>query len=170
MTAVAGVFEGLILIPVPGQAGPLPPDVPSVALAIGGTYLIPLTDAVRARFRQADRDAGTVVGFHELTQDIARWAQELSRGWMVLCVHCEFFGGEGIQAAIAWQHESVIFGPCFTRTRGELPHPPYRAADPPDMAINAGLRALGIQAGGRHDEFATVGLDRHRWTNDWTTG
>jgi hypothetical protein len=46
--------------------------------------------------------------------------------------------------------------------------PVSEPADPPDMAINAGLRALGIQtAAGRHDEFATIGLDKHRWTSDW---
>jgi hypothetical protein len=85
-------------------------------------------------------------------------------------VHCEFFGGEGIHAAVGWRQESIIFGPRFTRTGGELADPPYQAADPPDMAINAGLRALGIQAASGHDEFATVGLDKHRWTNDWATG
>jgi hypothetical protein len=140
MTAVAGVLEGLILIPDPGQARPLPPGVLTVALAIGGTHFIPLTDTVRARFHQADRDAGKVEGFYELTQGIARWAQELSRGWMVLYAHCEFFGGDGVHAAIAWHQESVIFGPRFTRTRGKLADPPYVTADPPDMAINAGLR------------------------------
>jgi len=77
MTAVAGVLEGLILIPVSGPARPLPPDVPTVALAIDGTCLIPLTDAVRAPFHQAGRDAAKVEGFYELTQGIARWAQEL---------------------------------------------------------------------------------------------
>ncbi|HCU93844.1 MAG TPA: hypothetical protein DHU96_14415 [Actinobacteria bacterium] len=169
MTAVAGVLEGLILIPVPGQAGPLPPEVPAVALAIGGTHLIPLTDDVRARCHQADGDASTVEGFHELTQGIARWAQQLSRGWMVLYAHCEFFGGDGIHAAIAWYQESVIFGPSFTRTRGEPADPPYQVAVRPDMAINAGLRALGIQASGGHDEFATIGLGKHRWTNNWLT-
>ncbi len=167
---MAGVLEGLILIPVPGQARPLPPDVRSVALAAGGTYLIPLTEAVRARCHQAGRDAGNVEGFYELTRGIAHWARELSRGWIVLYVHCEFFGGDGIHAAVAWQQESIIFGPRFTRTRGELAEPPYQAADPPDMAINAGLRALGIQAAGGRDEFATIGLDKHRWTNDWATG
>ena len=59
---------------------------------------------------------------------------------MVLYAHCEFLGGDGIHAAIAWRQESIIFGPRFTRTRGELADPPYQAADPPDMAINAGLR------------------------------
>jgi len=38
------------------------------------------------------------------------------------------------------------------------------------MAIDAGLRALGIRSAGRHDEFATIGLGRHRWTGDWVTG
>jgi hypothetical protein len=170
MTAVAGVLEGLILIPVSGQAGPLPPDVPAVALAIGGTHLIPLTEAVRARCHQAGRDAGNVEGFYELTPGIARWARDLSRGWMVLYIHSEFFGGDGIHAAVAWHQESIIFGPRFTRTRGEPADPPCQAADPPDMAINAGLRALGIQTAGLHDEFAAIGLDKHRWTNDWATG
>jgi hypothetical protein len=170
MSTVAGVLEGLILIPVLGQAGPLPPDIPAVALAIGGTYLIPLTEAVRARCHQADRDAGNVEGFYELTMGIARWAQDLSWGWMVLYAHSEFFGGDGIHAAIAWHQQSIIFGPRFTRTRGELADPPYQAADPLDMAINAGLRALGVQAAGRRDEFATIGLDKHWWTNDWATG
>lgn len=166
---MAGVLEGLILIPVSGQAGQFPPGVPIVALAIGGTYLIPLTEAVRARCHRADRDAGKVEGFYELTQGIARWARELSRGWIVLYAHCEFFGGDGIHAAIAWHQESIIFGPGFTRTRGELADPPYQAADLPGMAINAGLRALGIQAAGGHDEFATIGLAKHQWTSDWIT-
>lgn len=164
---MAGVLEGLILIPASGQAGPLPADLPAVALAIGGTYLIPLTDVVRARCHQADRDAGKVEGFYELTTGIARWAQELSRERRVLYAHCEFFGGDGIHAAIAWHQELIIFGPRFTRTHGELADPPYQAADPPDMAINAGLRALGVQATARHDEFAAIGLNKHRWTNDW---
>jgi hypothetical protein len=38
------------------------------------------------------------------------------------------------------------------------------------MAINAGLRALGIQAVGQHDKFAAIGLDKYRWTGDWATG
>jgi hypothetical protein len=116
-----------------------------VALAIGGTHLISLTEAVRALCHQADRDAGSVEGFHELTPGIVRWARELSREWMVLYIYCEFFGGDGSHAAIAWHQESIIFGPRFTRTRGEPVDPPYQAADPPDMAINAGLRAPGIQ-------------------------
>jgi GrpB-like predicted nucleotidyltransferase (UPF0157 family) len=46
MTAVAGVLEGLILIPVPGQAGPLPPGLLTVALAIGWPAVIAEDDLV----------------------------------------------------------------------------------------------------------------------------
>lgn len=167
---MAGVLEGLILISVPGYPGTLPPGVPVVDLAIAGTRFVPLTDNVRASVCQAGPGAGKVEGFHELSEGVARWARELSQAWKVLYAHCEFHGGEGIHAAIAWHQGSVIFGPRFTRTPRELADPPYQVADRRDMAINAGLRALGIQATGRADEFAAIGLDRHRWTSDWVTG
>jgi len=39
----------------------------------------------------------------------------------------------------------------WARTRGELVDSLYLASDSPDMAINAGLRALGIKACGRRN-------------------
>lgn len=81
--------------------------------------------------------------------------------------HCEFFGGEGIHAAIAWHQERVVFGPRFTRTPGEAAEPHYQAADRPGMAINFALRALGVHAADGRDEFHTLGLGKHRWTSDW---
>jgi hypothetical protein len=98
MADVAGVLEGLVLVPPPGGDGPLPPDVPVADLAVAGTYLIPLTDAVRARCHQAAGDTAVADGFYELTRGVARWAQELSRDWMVLYVYCEFWAGDGIHA------------------------------------------------------------------------
>jgi len=143
--------------------------VPVADLVVAGTYLIPFTDAVRARCHQAAGDTVGVDGFYELTRGIARWAQELSRDWMVLYVHREFWAGDGIHAAMAWHRGSVIFGPLFTRSHGETADPPYEAADTPDIAINAGLRALGIHTAGCPDEFAAIGLDKHRWTSEWAS-
>jgi hypothetical protein len=82
-------------------------------------------------------------------------------------VHFQFWAGDGIQVAVAWHRGAVIFGPSFTSTAGEPAELPYRVADRSDMAINAALRAVGIHAAGAADEFATVGLDRHRWTSEW---
>jgi hypothetical protein len=87
----------------------------------------------------------------------------------VLYVHCEFWAGDGIHAAIAWSDGSVVFGPQFTRTPNEPAESPYELADRPSMAINAALRALGIRANPPDDEFATIGLDRHRWTAQWAS-
>jgi hypothetical protein len=170
MTIMAGVLEGLILISVPGYSGTLPPGIPVVDLAIAGTRFVPLTDNARAFICRAGAGTGKVEGFHELSEGVARWAGELSQAWKVLYAHCEFHGGEGSHAAIAWHLGLVIFGPRFTRTPRELADPLYKVASRRDMAINAGLRALGIQAAGHVDEFAAIGLDRHRWTSDWGTG
>jgi hypothetical protein len=167
MATVAGVLEALVLLPVPGCVPKLPDGVPVAELSIEGARLIPITDVVRARFEVPDRSADKVAGFRELTYGIAHWAENLSRHWTVLYVHSEFWAGDGIHAAIAWSHGSVIFGPQFTRTPNEEPESPYELADRPGMAINAALRALGVRAEPPADEFATIGLDRYRWTAEW---
>jgi hypothetical protein len=167
MTAVAAVLEALILIPPPGQPGGLPRGMTVVDLGVKGVHLIPLTEAVRAACHRRAGDAVTVEGFYELSSGVARWAQELSREWVVLYTHCEFFSGEGIHAAIAWHQKRVSFGPCFTRTSRETAEPHYLAADRAGMAINVALRALGVHAAGGLDEFDTLGLGKRRWTSDW---
>jgi hypothetical protein len=167
MTGVAGVLEALVLLPVPGRVSRMPDGVPVAELSNGGNWLIPITDAVRARFEAAEGSSGNVAGFRELTLGIASWAENLSRQWMVMYVHGEFWAGDGVQAAIAWSEGSVVFGPRFTRTPNEPPESPYEMADRPGMAVNAALRALGVRATPPADEFATIGLDRHRWTAEW---
>jgi hypothetical protein len=167
MASVAGELEALILITVPGHAAEVPVGLPGADLAVRDVRLIPITDAVRARWRRAAQDDEKIAGFRELTQGIVEQATRLSRDWVVVYVHCEFWAGEGVHAAIAWRRGAVIFGPCFTRTPGESAEAPYETADPPDMAINAALRAVGIVAEPSADEFETVGLDRYRWTSEW---
>lgn len=141
--------------------------LPVVDLAVDDVRLIPITDAVRAWRHRVARDDEKVAGFRELTRGVAELGTALSRDGVVVYVHCEFWAGDGIHAAIAWHRGSVIFRPRFTRTPGESAEEPYEIADRPHMAINAALRAVGIHAAGPADEFATLGLDRHRWTSEW---
>ena len=164
---MAAVLEALILIPQPGQPRRLPPGMQAVNLDVQGLCLIPLTDSVKRAHQHANGDLGTIEGFYELSTGVARWARELSQEWTVLYAHCEFFGGEGIHAAIAWDQQRVVFGPLFTRTPGQSGEPRYQPADRPGMAINVALRALGVHAENGHDEFDTLGLATHRWTGDW---
>jgi hypothetical protein len=167
MAFVAGVVEALVLMPVHGRVPQLPDGVPVAELSIEGARLIPITDAVHARFEVEERSSDRVPGFRELTNGIAHWAANLSRHCTVVYVHCEFWAGDGIHAAIAWSHGSVVFGPKFTRTPNEPAESPYEPADRPGMAINAALRAVGVRAEPPADEFATIGLDRRRWTAEW---
>lgn len=83
----------------------------------------------------------------------------------MLYIHSEFFGGAGLQAAVGWTDEKVFFGPSFTCT-----NEPYQLVPPAEMAINAGLRALGVIAAPGQDEYATVGLEAHRWSDDSISG
>jgi hypothetical protein len=141
--------------------------MPVVDLEVQGVCLIPLTEAVRAVCQCSDTVLVTVEGFYELSAGIARRARELSQEWVVLYVHCEFFGGAGIHAAIAWDQERIVFGPRFTQTPGQPAELHYQPAGRPGMAINVALRALGVHAEDGRDEFDTLGLGRHRWTGDW---
>lgn len=164
---MAAVLEALILIPHRDHPGRLPADVPVRDLGVEGVRLIPLTEPVRADCQRSEGGAGIVEGFYELSNGVARWAGQLSREWAVLYVHLEFFGGQGFHAAIGWDRERVVFGPCFTRTPLELAEPHYQEADRQGMAINLALRALGLPADGERDEFDTLGLGKYRWTSDW---
>jgi hypothetical protein len=169
MASVAGVLEALVLMPVQGCVPQLPDGVPVAELSVEGARLIPVTDAIHARYEVAAGSSDKVAGFRELTNGVAHWAENLSRHCTVLYVHCEFWAGDGIHAAIAWSDGSVVFGPQFTRTPNEAAESPYELADRSSMAINAALRALGIRAKPPDDEFATIGLDRHRWTAQWAS-
>jgi hypothetical protein len=70
---------------------------------------------------------------------------------------------------VGWQEETVIFGPSFTSKHyGE--DAPYEKTPSRDMAINAGLRALGLAPAPGQDEHTTIGLEQHRWAGAATTG
>ena len=77
---------------------------------------------------------------------------QLSRRCMVAYVEAAFFGGVGIQASAIFKDETGI-GPAVIA----------------DHAINHALKLLGVTARTGHDEFDTVGLRRHRNTDDWVT-
>lgn len=62
----------------------------------------------------------------------------------------------------------MAFGPLFTATRHEEADDGYVVAGRDAMAINTGLRRLGVRTVPPSiDEFGTAGLDRHRWTDEW---
>ncbi|MFJ3302879.1 hypothetical protein ACIPSA_07140 [Streptomyces sp. NPDC086549] len=88
----------------------------------------------------------------------ARLAEWSARGPVAL-VEAEYFGGVGEQQAAVWDGGALALGPLRVE-EGE----PFPADGSP---ISQALRRLGVQAGDGQDEFAAVGLGRHRSTGRW---
>jgi hypothetical protein len=73
-----------------------------------------------------------------------------------------------VKESIAWRAGQLLYGPSGTCDIEADFEPGYHLAAG-DNAVNAGLRAIGVRATDGRDEYATVGLDRQRMTEDWLT-
>lgn len=166
---VASTVNALVLGGAPPAESEVPPGTRRIALAADGLWFMPVTRQLSERMSTGPDDEKLVDGFYELTGGLARWARRLSHGRQVLYIHSEFFGGAGLQATVGWKDEEVFFGPSFTCTNG-MEDPPYELVPPAEMAINAGLRALGVACAPGEDEYATVGLEAHRWRDGSISG
>jgi hypothetical protein len=130
--------------------------------------LLPLTNDARAQMGDEPRSE-RVLGFDELTEDIRRFASDLSAHGPVVYVHAEIHGGTGTQASVGWRGGTVDFAPVSTANneadaggRHVLRH------DLSDGAINQALRYLGVRVvPPAIDEFDSVGLGTFRSTEDW---
>ncbi|GAA2807179.1 hypothetical protein [Crossiella cryophila] len=77
----------------------------------------------------------------------------------VAFVEAEIFGGAGTQTAQVWDGGQVVLGPVHLAEKEE--------SGPLGSPISQALRHLGVVKGEHHDEFAAVGLGRHRSTEQW---
>jgi len=166
---VASTINGLILGGALLAESDIPPESRQIALVVDGLWFVPVGRRLSECMSNAPGDDEVVEGFYELTRGLVRWARRLSQGRQALYIHSEFFGGAGLQAAVGWTDGKVFFGPSFTCTNG-MEDPPYHLVPPAEMAINAGLRALGVTAAPGQDEYATAGLEAHRWSDYSTSG
>ena len=87
-----------------------------------------------------------------LSDSLKTALSSLSLGGPVAFVETEYFGGQGAQGAIVFDHGRCVFGP-ITNDAG---------------AISEAMKLLGVTAApGQHDEFEAVGFSRHRSNLDW---
>ena len=150
------------------DAGALPPGMRTVPLEAGLT-MVPVTDGV---LTQLDVDSGgdeQIPSDWMLQRPVAALARTLSADRRVLYIVSETFGGPGAAEAIAWHRSRLLYGPSGTCDIEADLEPGYHLATT-DNAVNVGLRAIGVRAADGIDEFDTVGLGRHRMTQDWLTG
>jgi hypothetical protein len=133
--------------------GPLPGVPPLTVVALNGELgLLPLVpDLVKALHPLAEAAGTERLEALEYVKPGALWlAARLSATGRVAYVEAEFFGGVGEQVSAGWENGALVFGPL-------------NASD----AINQALRWLGVTADAEMDEFDTVGLGRHRFTERW---
>jgi hypothetical protein len=83
---------------------------------------------------------------------------ESSGAGSVAYLEAAFHGGSGEQGAMVWEQGQVVLGPLVD----------FDVAPSPSAPINRALQRLGVRVEPpAEDEFATIGLGRHRWTGQW---
>ena len=135
---------------------------------LAGLTLVPVTEDMAVRLDQGAVGGDRIRAGWMLRPPVAALARGLSAGRRVLYIVGETFAGTGAQEAIGWQDERLLYGPSGSCDLEADREPGYDVVTRADSAINRGLRALGVRAGPGQDEYQAAGLDRHRWTEDWT--
>jgi hypothetical protein len=120
-----------------------------------GLAMLPMIEQVRG---EVGDGSASPLGFEHLPGGFDRVLAEWSAGGRVGYVEAEFFGGEGTQRAVVWEAGIVVFGPVWSDEGDPCPE---------GTPISRALACLGVVQGEAFDEFAAVGLGRHRWTSDW---
>ena len=115
-----------------------------------GLALLPLRDQDIDSIL-APPHTGHADGFTYLSEQLQVELAAASDDGEILYFETEYFGGAGAQGAAVFSKGALVFGPTAAE-KGP---------------INEALRMLGVTAGSTRDEFAAVGLDRHRHTEDW---
>jgi hypothetical protein len=145
----------LALLPVTAE---LAADLTPAALCALGMDVIPGGSTGAARCR-AELLTGPESGFTVLQPGLAALIEACSTFGALAYVEADYFGREGAQAAAVWRNGHLASGPMLLGRNEE-----FSAETAP---ICVALRALGVEAVGRTDEFVTAGLGRHRRTADW---
>ncbi|MFD0419649.1 hypothetical protein [Streptomyces sp. NPDC127108] len=122
-----------------------------------GLALMPMTDELF----DAVTDGGPVspLGFWRLPGGFDTHLANWSATGPIAYVEAEYFGGVGEQRAAVWDGGTLALGPLHVGEGQDVP-----AAGSP---VSRALRRLGAVAGTAEDEFAAVGLGRHRDPEAW---
>jgi len=162
---MASQIEAIIFDGDP-TAAQIPEGLTAVPLTAGLT-MIPMTGEALEQLGAEDPNDDRIKPDWMLRLALATLAERMSVDRKVLYVFGETWAGPGIQEAAGWSEGQLFFGPTGTCDLEADREPGYHVAPHKDSAINAGLRAMGVQAAPGVDEYETIGLSRHRMTDDW---
>lgn len=162
---MASHIEAIIFDGDPEAAG-VPGGLKTVPLPARLTML-PLTEEVLGHLGAVGPDVDRIKPDWMLRRRVAALAARMSADRRALYVFGETSGGPGTQEAVGWREGRLFYGPAGTCDLEADREPGYRVVPHRDSAINAGLRAMGVQAAPGADEYETIGLTRHRMTDGW---
>jgi hypothetical protein len=112
-------------------------------------------------------ETSTPAGFVFLSDRVRDWLVRHSSEGPIAYIEAEIFGGFGSQGACVYEQGKCVIAPSVTSFSVEA----YRSPSGlplENYAINTALRRLGVvKSPGQIDEFASLGLDRCRQTDDW---
>jgi len=115
--------------------------------------MIPFNEAVRAaagaRPQGANPDSDWP--FEEIDRGTAQRLARVAGAGRIAYVEVEYFGNAGGQSAVGWQNGECNFGPKSSVAG----------------IINEAARFLGDRATSGQDELDTLGLGKHRRTEQW---
>ena len=89
-------------------------------------------------------------GRPEFDETLIKFVSPLVGRGKFVYVEAEFFGGDGTQACVTWDDNGKSSSPTVAIN-----------------AINTALKFLSVRIGDHHDEFDSLGLGKHRGTEDW---
>lgn len=147
-----------------------PPPVPGGLTVVRLTFelsMLPITATQAEHLDPAVVGDERIPGEWMLQQPVAALARSLSADRAVAYICSETFGGEGTKEAIAWRFGKLLYGPAGTVDIEKDLEFGYHLAPGHNNAVNSGLRAIGVHAAEDNDEYGTIGLEKHRHTEDW---
>jgi hypothetical protein len=126
--------------------------------------LVPLTAALHDDIVElADVQASDAYpGFERLCANVAMILLETSKVGPVGYIETDFFGGVGVQHAVAWRGGKLLLGPFHSQTAWTAAGAQTESAS--QRAINRVLTALGVWTHGAADPFEMLALSKFRNT------
>ncbi len=126
---------------------------------VQGFSLLPITDAFAQELARYQAESTTALAkpIRYLSDGLHALAMDLSQKSPVAYVSTYYFGGQGGQDALVWDKGTLRFSPTSPEYGQSWPNSP----------ISQALRMIGVVAEQGMDEFDTVGLGKHRKTQQW---
>lgn len=116
--------------------------------------MVPLTDALKEDLEDLIQKEQIIYDcFEKLSGSIIEVITNTQGPYKIAYIETEYFGGEGVQAAIVWEDGKVIYGP--------------NSSEFIDNPINEALRIIGVRKIKQNDEFDEMKLGWNRDTEKW---